>query len=54
MTNKIDKQVAKYMLVASKNLSKASVLDDRTLALATLINLRSTLDSYVERLIDND
>ena len=50
MSNKVDKQVAEYMSVASENLSKASVLDDRTLALATLVNLRSTLDGYIESL----
>lgn len=39
-----------FMVQASRNLFNASQSGDRLLAQATLVNLRATIDSYIEAL----
>lgn len=45
--NYIDPQVHDYMMQASRNLFNAAQSGDKDLAEATLVNLQSTLPSYI-------
>ena len=51
MMNKvINPLVADYMVKVSKNMFNAAISGDPELAKATLVNLKATLDSYIQQI----